>query len=169
MTVLAVIVAIIGSLAGVLLTFLTLPGIWIMLLLAIIAELMSPGLIGWWPLGFVGAVAIAAEIAEFFASAAGAGKAGGSRAGAAGSIVGSIAGLILGTPLIPIPIVGSIVGAVIGAGLGALAAELFIAKRPLNESMRSGGGALAGRALSIVIKGGFAVVAAVGLWVGLAL
>ena len=45
-------------------------------------------------------------------------------------------------------------------------AERGIAKRPWGESFRSGKGAAVGRALSTIIKGGFAVVAALVLIVG---
>ena len=54
----------------------------------------------------------------------------------------------------------------VGAGVGAVIAERGIAKRPWGESFRSGKGAAVGRALSTIIKGGFAVVAALVLIVG---
>lgn len=157
------IVTTIGALLGVLLTAATLPGIWLMLLIALICDLWQPGLYSWWTLGAVALIAVGAEIAEGLSSAAGSAKTGGSRAGVVGSLIGSVIGLVLGTVLLPIPIVGSIVGGIIGAGLGAFAAERGISKRTWGDSYRSGKGAAVGRALSSVIKSGFAVVAAVVL------
>ena len=75
-------------------------------------------------------------------------------------LVGLVAGTIF---LVFIPLIGSIIGAIAGAGVGAVVAERGIAKRPWDESIRSGKGAAVGRALSTVIKGCFAVVAAVVL------
>lgn len=158
-------VVVLGALSGVALTFLTLPGIWLMVVIALLCEWWSPGLVGWWTLAATAGVAVLAEVAEFLASAAGAGRAGGSRWGAAGSIVGSLAGALAGTPFLP-PI-GPIVGAILGAGAGTLVAELAIARRPLGESSKSAAGATIGRALSVVVKGSISVVAAGVLLAGM--
>lgn len=159
------IIATIGALAGVVLTLISLPGIWLMLLIAVACKLWQPDLYSWWTLGAVGLIAVAAEIAEGLSSAAGAAKTGGSRAGVVGSLIGSVVGLILGTVLIPIFIVGSIAGGVLGAGAGAFVAERGVAQRTWGDAFRSGKGAAIGRALSTVIKAGFAAVAAVVLTV----
>ncbi len=156
----------IGALIGVLLTAVTLPGIWIMLLIAMVCTWWQPSLFSLWTLGAVAAIAVLAEVAEALSSAAGSARTGGSRAGIAGSLVGSIVGLIAGTFILPIPVVGSIIGGIVGAGLGASIAERGIAKRTWGESLRSGRGAAVGRALSTVIKTAFAAGAALVLAVG---
>ena len=157
----------IGALLGVVLTLLTLPGIWLMLLVAMLCTWWQPDLYSLWTLAAVAIIALGAEIAEGLSSAAGSAKTGGSKAGIAGALVGSLVGLVAGTVfLVFIPLIGSIIGAVVGAGGGAVIAERGIAKRPWGESFRSGKGAAVGRALSTIIKGGFAVVAALVLIVG---
>lgn len=155
-----------ASLLGVVLTFLTLPGTWIMLGVAALCWAWQTGLYNPWVFVAALALAILAEVAEFLASAAGSAKAGGSKAGAIGSIVGSLVGLFVGQIVIPIPLIGAIIGAVIGAGAGALLLEKGISKRTWTDSWRSGRGAATGRALSIVIKGGFAIVIAMVLILG---
>ncbi|MAY75508.1 MAG: hypothetical protein CMJ31_12500 [Phycisphaerae bacterium] len=166
MTIVTGIIVILAAIVGVVLTFLTLPGIWIAVGVALVCQIITPGLFNWWTLGAALVVAILAEVAEFLASAVGSGASGGTRYGAIGSIVGSLVGLLLGSFLIPIPFLGSILGAIIGAGAGALIAEMGIAKRSFAESFQSGRGAATGRAVSIVVKGGFAIVAALVLAFG---
>ena len=166
MSVVAGVIVVLAAVLGAVMTFITLPGIWFAVMVALVVELWRPEVLGWWSLGGAIATAVLAEVAEFIASAAGAGKAGGSRAGMVGSIVGSVCGLIIGQVLIPVPIVGAIIGAVIGAGAGTLIAERRVAKRSWDESIQSSKGAAAGRALSIVVKGAFAVVAALILITG---
>ena len=156
----AAIISTIAALVGVLLTAVTLPGIWLMVLVAMVCTWWQPDLYSLWTLSAVLVIAVVAEIAEGLSSAAGAAKTGGSKAGIGGSLVGSIVGLVAGTILLPIPIVGSIVGGIAGAGIGAVLAERGIAKSPWGESVRSGKGAAVGRALSTVIKTAFAAVAA---------
>lgn len=145
---------------GVLLTFVTLPGIWLMLGVATLCWAFDTDLFSPWV--FISAVVLAvlAEVVEFFASAAGSARAGGSKSGAVGSIVGSLIGLVAGQILLPIPIIGAVIGAVIGAGLGATLLERGHAKREWRDSWRSGRGAATGRAVSIVVKGGFAIAVA---------
>ncbi|MEM7622420.1 MAG: DUF456 domain-containing protein [Planctomycetota bacterium] len=167
MSVVAGVIVVLFAVVGAVLTFLTLPGIWIAVFVALLVELWRPELLGWWSLGIAIGLAVLAEIAEFLASAAGAGRAGGSRAGMAGSIIGSIVGLIAGSVVLAfLPIIGSIIGAVVGAGAGAMIAERGVAQRTWKESLTSGQGAATGRAVSILIKGGFAIAVALVLTAG---
>jgi len=94
-------------------------------------------------------LAVAGEIIEFAASAAGAAKQGASRRGVAlsivGAMVGSIAGLAVG---IPVPVIGSLVAAVVGGAGGAFAgAYLGEAWKGREEDQRvaAGRGAFVGR------------------------
>ncbi len=150
-----------AALVGVLLTAITLPGIWFMILVALAIDVLwRPDLLSWWTIGIAIGLALLSELVELVASAAGSKRAGGTRAGAWGSIGGSLIGLVLGSIFIPIPIVGSLIGAVVGAGVGAVIAERGFSERTWTESAKSGGGAAAGRLLSAIIKTAFAVVIA---------
>lgn len=160
----AAVIVIVASFLGVGLTLITLPGIWAMLLVALVCKVWQDDLLEWWVLGVGAGLAVLAEVAEFASSAAGSRKSGGSRTGATGSILGAIVGALCGTVFLAfLPIIGTILGAVIGAGLGAGLAERGIKQRTWGESYKSGRGAAVGRAWSIVIKGAIAIVVALML------
>lgn len=146
---------------GVLLTAATLPGIWIALVAALLAQWWQPGMFSWWTLGACVGLAVLGEVVEFAASAAGAAKAGGSRRAAGWSVVGALVGAIVGTPIFPI--VGTVLGAAVGAGLAAALAERGVDGRSWGQSARVGGGAAAGRLVATVAKTGVAAAVAVVL------
>ena len=154
---------VLASWLGVVLTLVSLPGIWFMLLVAALCKWWQPDLLSWETLGAVALLAVVAEIAEFFSSAVGAAKTGGSKSAAWAAVVGAIIGAIAGTPFMPV--VGTIAGAVIGAGLAATIVELGIHKKPWRESLKVGGGAAAGRLVAVIIKGVLALACAVILTV----
>lgn len=156
MTILAAILVTLGCLLGVLLTLITLPGTWVMLLLALACWAWRPELFTWHPLVAALVLAILAEVAEFLGSAVGASRAGGTRSGVIGAVGGAFIGLILGSIFLPIPIVGSIVGAVVGAGLGAGAGERTLGKQTWHASWTIGVGAARGRLIAIIVKTAFA-------------
>jgi uncharacterized protein YqgC (DUF456 family) len=145
------------SVLGVLLTIATLPGTWLILLVAIGCQLWQPQTFSWWTIGALAAMAALAEVLEFFSGAAGAKSTGGGKHGAIGGVIGALVGAIGLTFLIPIPIVGTLIGAVAGAGIGAAVAEQKFGKRSKEEAWKIGAGAAAGRLVAIFIKGGFAV------------
>jgi len=149
-----------ASLIGVALTLLTFPGIWMMVIVALLCKWWQPELFSWWTLGTALGFAGLAEIVDTFASAAGAAKAKGSKTAMLASLVGAIAGGILGTVLIPIPIAGTIIGGIAGAGLAAGAAERAVKNKGWSDSWRVAQGAAVGRALSLVAKTIIAVVVA---------
>ncbi len=161
---LAAIIVILTSLVGIVLTLLTLPGTWFMLVAAMLVWWWRPDMYEPWTIGVAGVLALLGEALEFVSSAAGSAKAGGSRRGAVGSIAGAIAGAILGTPFLP-PI-GTIAGGVLGAGAGAVLAERLWAKRTWAEAARSGQGAAVGRLAATILKTGVAVGIGVVLVVG---
>lgn len=152
----AAVIVLLASVVGLALTALTLPGIWVLLAVALVCQVWQPGLFSWWTLAIAGALGVLAELIEFAASAAGAGKAGGTRSGAVGSVIGSLAGAIGGAVLLPIPILGSVAGAVVGAALGALVGERGVAGRTWGDSVRVGRGAAVGRLVAMVVKTGIA-------------
>jgi uncharacterized protein YqgC (DUF456 family) len=145
---------------------LSLPGNWILLLLAALFAWLVPvedgrGL-SWTTVWILAALATVGEIIEFAAGAAGAAKRGASRRSMwlalLGAFAGSIAGAMVG---LPIALVGSpiaaLLGGAAGAFLGAYAGETWVG-RPHGHSVEVAKGAFAGRIWGTVGK--FAVGAA---------
>lgn len=101
-------------------------------------------------------LAIAGEVAEFLAGAAGVNKLGGSKRGAALAIVGSVVGAILGMFVgVPIPILGSLIAALVFGGVGAFGGAVLGERwsgKDWNLSIRIGWGALWGKLLGTLIK-----------------
>lgn len=155
--------------AGILLTLLTLPGTWVALAAAALAQWWSfeylddPAtpdtelMFSWWSLGGALFAAVLGEVIEFVASAVGAAKAGGGKRAAILSMVGGFVGAIVGT-LVPPPIVGTILGAAVGAGLGGLAGEKLTKDRTWSDSSRVGLGAATGRLVATIAKAACAAV-----------
>jgi uncharacterized protein len=139
-------------LLGVVLTLLTFPGIWTMVIVAVLCQWWQPELFSWWTLGIAIGLAGLAEIVDTFASAAGAAKAKGSKTAMVASLFGAIGGGILGTFFIPIPIAGTVIGGIAGAGLAAGVAERAIKSKGWSDSWKVAQGAAVGRALSLVAK-----------------
>lgn len=154
------------ALLGVLLTAITLPGTWLMLLVALACKLVVPESIGWWWLAAAGGLAVIGEIVEFLASAAGAKVGGAGRAGAWGALLGGLGGAILGTVLIPVPVLNTIAGGVVGAGVLATVLERSRGKKSWRDSSRAGAGAAAGKFVSTLLKAAVAGVMAVVLMAG---
>lgn len=150
---------------GVALVAVTLPGIWTMAGAALLVEWIWPEVLSIWVIVAVVALGVVGELVEFYSSMAGSKRAGGSRAGGWGALGGTIVGLIVGQIVIPIPILGAVIGGIAGAGFGAALTERGVAKRSWGESYRSGKGASAGRAMSMVFKTGVAAAAALTLTV----
>ena len=139
-------------------TVLQLPGNWLMVLAAggLVLWGPEPAMFSAWTLGALALIALLAEIIEFASGSAGSRISGGTRTGAFWALGGGFAGGVLGTFFIPVPIVGSILGACAGAFLGALLGERNTG-RSMKESIRSGGGAAAGRFFGIIGKIGSGV------------
>jgi hypothetical protein len=140
------------------LTLLTLPGNWLILLLAASAQ-------GWamaadaplpysgWTLAALFAIALLGEFAETAMGAAGAKAAGARSRGAWGAVIGSFAGALLGTVLLAfIPLAGTLVGALIGAAAGAFVGELTYGDRRASSLVMPSAGAAAGRFAGILVK-----------------
>ncbi|MCC6661074.1 MAG: DUF456 family protein [Phycisphaerales bacterium] len=150
MTILAGSILALATVLGTLLTLITLPGLWFILLVALGLQWWQPGTFSWWTLGAGLVLGLLGEVIELAASGAGAKRAGGGRAGAWSAVIGALAGAIAGTFVVPI--IGSIVGGVLGAGLGAAAGERAIAGRSWSHSVRVGRGAAVGRFVAVVVK-----------------
>jgi uncharacterized protein len=160
MTFIFALLLVIVLLASWLLTLLSLPGNWLMVLAtatyAFFVPPDSPAGISWKVVVATLVMAALGEIIELVAGAAGTAKAGGTRRGAlfalAGSILGSILGIFIG---LPIPLVGPIFAALLFACLGATAGAMlgeFSAGRTLATTWQVGKAAFAGRLLGTLAK-----------------
>lgn len=112
------------------LNLVSLPGNWLAIGATAVYVWLGPSegrmMIGVQTLVIVFVTGIVGEIAEFFAAAAGAQRAGASRRSTVLALIGSIAGAIFGAIVgIPIPAVGSIIAAVLFGGLGATAGAML--------------------------------------------
>ena len=114
-----------GAVTGWLANLFSLPGNWLIVLVAAIAMVAAPTgtgepLIGWAGLLTLAGLAVVGEIVEFAAGAAGAAKKGASKRAiwlsVGGAMAGSIAGAMTG---VPVPVLGPLIGAVLGGGAGA--------------------------------------------------
>ena len=152
---------------------LCLPGIWLMIIAALINECFTAvvlgrpgGLPAWSAIGLAVLCAIGAEVVELFAGAAGAKVGGAGRGGIVGAMMGGVVGAVVGTLFIPVPVFGTLGGAVGGAALGAIIGEVTHGKRTLRESMAPAAGAATGRFLGTMAKIPFAIVAWILLVLG---
>jgi uncharacterized protein YqgC (DUF456 family) len=138
------------SLAGIFITLLGLPGLWVMVAAALLyAWYTSFQYIGLWTLVILIVIATIAEVIEFMAGSAGAKKAGGSRRAAWGALIGGLLGAFLLT--IPIPIIGTTIGLCFGVFVGALLGELTV-RDDTAHSIRVGLAATKARIYAILIK-----------------
>lgn len=159
-------------LSGLVLTVMTLPGLWLMLAAAAGYAVATKGqYISWGTLIVLLAIAGIAEIIEFTSSGSGAKKAGGGRAGLVGALIGAVVGgIFLSIALSFIPVLGTLVGVCVGTFLGAMAGELIVG-RELGHSASVGFGAAKGRLFGTLIKLGFGllmlvIILAVGAPIG---
>lgn len=154
-----------AGVVGFVLTLLTLPGIWLPVVVALLFQWFIPGIFPWWAIGAAAGLGVLAEVLELVASAAGSTKAGGTKRAAAGAILGTIAGAIVGSMILFFP-VGTILGAVAGAGVGASMLDRSRIGRTWRESVNVGAGAAAARGVAIVLKGAFGALMALVLIAG---
>jgi uncharacterized protein len=143
-----------------LLTLLSLPGNWLMVMVTAIYAFFMPcdsrAGIGWPVVVAILIMAILGEVVELVSGAAGTAKAGGTRRGAVfalgGSLLGSILGVFVG---LPIPVVGPIFAALLFAGLGAMAGAIFgefSVGKDLTTSWQIGKAAFGGRLIGSLAK-----------------
>jgi hypothetical protein len=144
-------------LVGLVLTVVTLPGTWLMVLAMAVYAIItrSAGYVGWKSVMTLFALASVAEMFDIFGSGAGAKKAGASRRAMIGAVIGGLLGAIFLSFLLFFP-VGTIAGACIGCFVGAGLVELLV-RRDVGQSFRVGFHAAKGRLFGIVIKIMFAL------------
>jgi uncharacterized protein YqgC (DUF456 family) len=137
---------------GLVLTLVTLPGLWLIVGAAAVYAWLTGGVyLGMVPLVVLLAMAAGAEVAELVFGGRGAKKAGGTAWGVGGGLAGGLLGGLLLTPLIPMPVLGTMIGICLGTFLGAFGLELLMGK-PVNHSLRIGVGALKGKFAGILGK-----------------
>lgn len=148
--------------AGWVMTLLSLPGNWLMVLAVAIYAWLVPtewrGDVSWAVVLVVLLLAIVGEILETLAVAVGTSRAGGSRRAALLGLCGSLGGGLIGAlggAVIPVPVVGSLVGAVLfaaaGAAFGAYVGEAWKG-RTSDESWKVSQAAFVGRLLGTMAK-----------------
>ncbi len=156
--------SLLAAIAG-LSTLLALPGIWLMVLLAVVHELLASlwfgsagGWVTWTLIGAALALALAAEVIEFLAGAAGAKAGGASKWGTIGALAGGVVGAVVGTVVIPLPLVGTLAGAALGAAIGASSGEMWRGGKSARESIKPAIGAASGRVAGTLLKFALATV-----------
>jgi uncharacterized protein YqgC (DUF456 family) len=157
---LVVVILLLLSIAAWLLTLLTLPGNWLIVLAAAVFAWLVPEHAGqgisWATVAVLFGVAAVGEVIEFAAGAVGTARHGASGRAVilslAGAFIGSFVGLAVGAP---IPVVGSLVMAVLGGAVGAFAGAYFgewWKGRTSSERFAAGHGAFVGRIWGTVGK-----------------
>lgn len=138
------------ALVAVGLNFLSLPGNWLVLGLAVLWAVIRPtGNLGWFTVLLVGLLALTAEGAEWAVQGWGARRYGASRRGNWGGIIGAVVGAILGAPLFLG--FGALIFGLMGAFAGCLVSELA-GGTGWSEALRAAKGAFFGKSLGMTIK-----------------
>ncbi len=136
------------SIAGIILTILTLPGIWLVYMAVfILAWMGSFTVITPLILVILFVLSVFSTIADNIVMAMGAKKLGGGNWGMLGAILGGIVGLM----------VGNIPGMFLGPIVGATLFELLFSHKDLKSSFKAGIGSFLGILFSIVLKLGFTI------------
>jgi uncharacterized protein YqgC (DUF456 family) len=142
------------NILGAVVTFVGLPGHWVMIALALVVQLWRDQFL-WYTIAAAIAVGVLAEVVEFLAGAAGAKMAGSSRRAAWAAIAGGLVGAILGTFVLAfIPLLGTVIGAALGAAVAAIAFEMtLIDRRQLTHLSKLGVATAVSRFAALLLKG----------------
>ncbi|HEX2202116.1 MAG TPA: DUF456 domain-containing protein [Longimicrobium sp.] len=145
---------VLAQVAGLLLIPFGLPGTWVQVVaLAAFGYWTRFATVGWGAVFVALALAIVAEVLEFWLGGRYAQRYGGSRRAGWGAILGGLVGAVIG---IPVPIVGSVIGAFVGAFVGAALLEMTV-KSEWRAAARVGWGAFLGRLVAVAMKSGIGV------------
>ncbi len=136
------------ALAGLVLTVINLPGIWLIFGATLVAGIMDKfqnltPLI----LLILFFLCLASTFADNIAAALGAKKFGGTGWGMAGAVIGGIAGMFI----------GGIWGIFLGPLVGAVLFEMLFAKKDMATSLKAGWGMFIGILISMILKLGLSV------------
>lgn len=147
----AVLLLAVALLLSLFLVLLGLPGLWLMIGVALLYNWLVAPVFGLASLILVGVLALVAEVLEFTLSARYTKRYGGSPRAGWGAILGGFVGAFVG---LPIPVVGSVIGAFVGAFVGALLLEISRAEATRGSATRVAWGALIGRVVAAGAKTG---------------
>jgi uncharacterized protein len=148
-----------GLLLSLFLIPLGLPGLWLMLGIGLLYDVLEPTrAIGTGAIVGAALLVLVAEGIEFVLGGRYARKYGGSRRAGWGAILGGLVGAVIG---FPIPILGPMIGGFIGAFVGALGAEMTV-RSDTRAATRAATGAVVGRAVAVALK--VAVGTALAAW-----
>jgi len=136
------------ALAGLVLTVINLPGIWLIFGATLVAGIMDKfqnltPLI----LLILFFLCLASTFADNIAAALGAKKFGGTGWGIAGAVIGGIVGMF----------VGGVWGIFLGPLVGAVLFEMIFAKKDMTTSLKAGWGTFIGILISMILKLGLSV------------
>ncbi len=151
----------VGALCGAPITLVGLPGMWLSLGCAGLAEYFTDErLYSNTTMAGCLLLTIAGDVWEFTASSARAKRAGAGRRGTIGALLGGIAGAILGSFVLPL------IGTLIGGGVGALVASAALEQRggrSVPDALRIGRAAAAGQLMGVAGK--FVAAAVLVSWI----
>jgi hypothetical protein len=161
----AVLLLIIASVAGLLLIPFGLPGLWVIVLGVLgygwLTDFRS---VGMGIIALVVGLALLGEVIESWLGFRFARRYGGSSRAGWGALIGGLVGAIVG---VPVPVIGSVIGGFVGAFAGAALFE-YTRARHAETAAKAGWGAVLGRAAAAALKIGLGVVIAVcGLFAAL--
>ncbi len=136
------------AITGVILTFITLPGVWLVYISVVILAILGKfAIITPTILIILFILSLLSTFIDNIVIALGAKKLGGSKYG----MIGAILGVFIGALIAHIP------GMLIGSFLGATLGEYIFAKKDINKSLKAGLGSFIGVITSIVLKVGFCI------------
>lgn len=143
--------AILLCLCGVVLSFLTLSGTWLVLLAALVGLLHSGPEPTWFTvLSFLG-VSVVVEVFEAGSAAIVVAGHGGSRLGGIAGMAGGILGMVLGSIFVPIPLVGGVLGMFL-CGFGCVFGVERLTGKANGAAYRAALGAVKGRIYALLTK-----------------
>jgi uncharacterized protein len=159
MTIIISVVAVLAMLACLALIPLGLPGLWLIVVIAM--GLVLFGSLSWTFGLIVAGVALIAEVSEFAILKKVGDAYGGSRKAFWGAVIGGMAGLFVG---LPVPIIGPMITAFLGTFVGA-GIVTYIETLSLHKSARVGWGVFLARTAAVAMKVAVSVgvIAAVGI------
>lgn len=136
------------ALAGLVLTVINLPGIWLIFGASLVAGIMDK-FQNLTPLILLVLffLCLASTFADNIAAALGAKKFGGTGWGMAGAVIGGIVGMFI----------GGIWGIFLGPLVGAVLFEMLFAKKDMTTSLKAGWGTFVGILISMILKLGLSV------------
>ena len=148
---LGLVIAALLCISGVVLSCLSLSGMWLAVAAAVLAALTTDGAFpGLWTVIVFATLSALVEVAEFAAGAWGVKRRGGSKLAGLMAVVGGMLGLALGS-FIPVPVLGNLIGMLIGS-FGLVFAVERHRLRKTGEAASIAWGAVLGRVFMIVLK-----------------